>query len=412
LGALVEILLGIMTAVGGFVEVSEATFAAQAGSRFGYSLLWVFAFATVGIIVFGEMSGRVAAVAKQPVFALMRQRLGLNVGLVTLAASTVVSLITCAAEIGGMGLILKLLAGGQYLVWAVVSVVGLAVTVWVLPFKWIERVFGLLGLMMLVFFAATIAVHPPWKEVALGLVPQWPVHLGRDDQLSYGYFAVAIVSAVLFPFETYFYSSGGIEEQWGPKDLTVNRLTTGIGFSLGSLLAMGLLISAAVLFRPAGIDPRNPGTLGLQVAIPFGKTGLVVGLMGLFMAFAGAAVETCLSAAYSLAQFFGWPWGRYRKPAETPRFTIAWVAAFLIALAIVLTGVEPLQLVEWAIVFSIVILPLTYLPLLLLANDKTYMREHVNGPIANTIGIGFFVVLTVVAIAALPLFFLTSGGQK
>jgi manganese transport protein len=411
MGGLIEILLGIMTAVGGFVEVSEATFAAQA-ARYGYSLLWVFALATVGIVVFGEMSGRVAAIARQPVFALMRQRLGLTIGVFTLIASTIVSLITCAAEIGGMGLILKLLAGGHYLAWAAVSVLVLALTVWMLPFKWIERLFGILGLLMLVFVAGTVAINPPWQEVARGLVPQFPLHLGRDDQLSYAYFAVAIMSAVMFPFETYFYSSGGIEEHWSPKDLNVNRLTTGIGFSLGSVLAMGLLVSAVLLFKPLHIDPRNPGTLALQVAVPFGKTGLVIGLIGLLMAFAGAAVETCLAAAYSVAQFFGWSWGRYKKPAETPRFTIAWIGAFLVALAMVLTGIEPLQLVEWAIVFSIVILPLTYLPLLLIANDKKYMREHANGWIANTFGIGFFVVLTVVAIAALPLFFLTSGGQK
>jgi manganese transport protein len=358
------------------------------------------------------MSGRVAAVAKQPVFALMRQRLGLGVGLFTLVASTIVSLITCAAEIGGMGLILKLLAGGDYLLWAVVSVAALVVIVWVLPFKWIERVFGILGLLMLVFAAATVAMNPPWHEVARGLVPQFPLHLSRDDQLSYAYFAVAITSAVLFPFETYFYSSGGIEEQWGPKDLNVNRMTTGIGFSLGSVLAMALLVTAAVMFKPAGIDPRNPGSLALEVAVPFGKTGLVLALIGLLMAFAGAAVETGLSAAYSVAQFFGWPWGRYKKPAETPRFTIAWLLAFAVALALVLTRIEPLQLVEWAIVFSIVILPLTYLPLLLIANDKKYMREHANGWIANTFGVGFFGLLTIVAIAALPLFFLTSGGQK
>src|SRR5437764_14223035 len=87
MGGLTEIVLGIMTAVGGFVDVSELTFAAQAGSRFGYSLLWAFALSTLGIIVFGEMSGRVAAVAHQPVFAAMRQRLGLGVGLFTLIAS-------------------------------------------------------------------------------------------------------------------------------------------------------------------------------------------------------------------------------------------------------------------------------------------------------------------------------------
>src|SRR5437762_11467995 len=90
-GQLIEITLGVMTSVGGFVDISELVFAAQAGSKFGFALIWVFALATIGIIVFGEMSGRVAAVAKQPVFNLMRQRLGLRTGLVTLAASMAVN---------------------------------------------------------------------------------------------------------------------------------------------------------------------------------------------------------------------------------------------------------------------------------------------------------------------------------
>src|SRR3954471_24177156 len=89
-----ELTLGIMTAVGGFVDISELVFAAKAGSIFAYALVWVFAFATVGIMTFGEMSGRVAAVARQPVFNLIRHRLGLKLGLVTLLASLVSTLIT------------------------------------------------------------------------------------------------------------------------------------------------------------------------------------------------------------------------------------------------------------------------------------------------------------------------------
>jgi manganese transport protein len=265
---------------------------------------------------------------------------------------------------------------------------------------------------MLVFAAATVALHPPWKHVAGGLVPWFPFQLSARDQLAYAYYAVAIVSAVMFPYESYFYSSGAIEDGWSRKDLKVNRLTTGVGFSLGSLLAMAILVSGAVLFQPAHINPGHPGTVALEVATPFGKAGLVAALVGMLIAFAGAAVETCLSTAYSIAQFFGWTWGRYRKPAETPRFTLLWLAAFVVALAIVLTGVDPLELVEWSIVFSIIILPLTYLPLLLLANDRKYMGDHANGAISNVLGVGFYGVLLVVAAAALPLYLITSGGQK
>src|SRR3954452_3618509 len=144
-----EITLGIMTAVGGFVDISELVFAAKAGSTFGYALVWAFALATIGIIVFSEMSGRVAAVAHQPVFNLMRHRLGLKLGLVTLAASMIANLITCAAGLGGVALIINYLTGLPYFLLAILLALLMIVSVWVLPFKWIERVYGLLGLFMI-----------------------------------------------------------------------------------------------------------------------------------------------------------------------------------------------------------------------------------------------------------------------
>ena len=406
-----ELTLGIMTAVGGFVDISELVFAAKAGSTFGYALIWVFAFSTIGIIVFSEMSGRVAAVAKQPVFNLMRHRLGLKLGLVTLAASIVSNLITCAAEIGGVSLVLNYLTGAPYSLMAIAMTVVMIVSIWVLPFKWIERTYGLLGLFMIVFAAALIAIHPPWDRIAAGFVPQIPHGLSTKEMLTFGYFMVAIVSAVMFPYEVYFYSSGGIEEEWGPKDLLTNRITAIVGMGLGSLLAIAILCSSAQLFGPANVDPEIPGTAALEAAIPFGKWGLILALLGMYFAIAGAAVETCMANAYSIAQFFGWTWGRHKKPWEAPRFTITWIVLFLAALAIVLTGVDVMVLVEFAILFSILVLPFTYLPLLLLSGDRKYMGAQANGPVSKTLGWFYFAVITIAAVAALPLYFLTSGGN-
>ena len=406
-----ELTLGIMTAVGGFVDISELVFAAKAGSQFGYALIWVFAFATVGIVVFSEMSGRVAAIGKQPVFNLMRHRLGLKLGLITLAASIISNLITCAAEVGGVALILNYMTGAPYALMAVATTALMIVSIWVLPFKWIERAYGLLGLFMIVFAVALVAIHPPWGQVAGGFVPHVPPGLSTKELLTFGYFVVAIVSAVMFPYEVYFYSSGGIEEGWGPKDIITNRVTSIVGMGLGSLLAVAILASSAQLFGPLNVDPEIPGSAALEAAIPFGKWGLVLALLGMFFAVAGAAVETCLANAYSIAQFFGWIWGRHKKPWEAPRFTVTWIILFLLALGIVLTGIDVMMLVEFAVLFSILVLPLTYLPLLLLSGDRQYMREHVNGPVAKALGWFYFVVITLAAIAALPLYIITSGGQ-
>jgi Mn2+/Fe2+ NRAMP family transporter len=215
----------------------------------------------------------------------------------------------------------------------------------------------------------------------------------------------------MFPYEIYFYSSGGIEEGWGLKDIVTNRVTSILGMALGSLLAIAILASSAQLFGPGHADPTIPGTAALEAAIPFGRWGLIVALLGMLFAVAGAAVETCLANAYSIAQFFGWAWGRHKKPWEAPRFTFTWIVLFALALAIVITGVDVMTLVEFAILFSILVLPLTYLPLMLLAGDRKYMGEYVNGRLAKALGWLYFAIITAAALAALPLYLLTSGGQ-
>jgi Mn2+/Fe2+ NRAMP family transporter len=190
-----------------------------------------------------------------------------------------------------------------------------------------------------------------------------------------------------------------------------NRVTAIVGFALGSLLAVSILAISAQLFGPRGISPELVGTVAMEAAVPFGSLGLILALLGMLFALSGAAIETCLANAYSLSQFFGWRWGRHRPPWETPRFTLCWLAVFLIALSIVMTGVEPIALAEYAVVSSILVLPLTYLPLLLLAGDRKYMRAHANGVVARTLGWGYYALIVVAAVAALPLYFVTSGGK-
>jgi Mn2+/Fe2+ NRAMP family transporter len=175
---------------------------------------------------------------------------------------------------------------------------------------------------------------------------------------------------------------------------------------------MAILVNSAQLFSAANVGPQLPGTSALEAAIPFGTTGLLCALLGMLFAVAGAAVETCMSNAYSVAQFFGWEWGRHKKPWEAPRFTIAWVGVLLLSLSIVMTGADVMTLVEYAVLFSIAVLPLTYLPLMLLAGDKSYMGERANKALANGLGWFYFIVICIAAIAAIPLYILTSGGQS
>ncbi|HEU0034430.1 MAG TPA: divalent metal cation transporter [Kofleriaceae bacterium] len=405
---IVEIFLGVMTALGGFVDIGELVFTAQGGARFGYCLLWAVVLGTIGIGVYSEMCGRIAAVAHQPVFVVIRQRLGVKSSFVVWLASTIVNVMTCAAEIGGIALLLKLLTGfgPQWMPFAVAAVMIALIAL--LPFKWIERFFGLIGLSMIVFLVAAIAIGPDWSKVGKGLVPNIPSDLSGRDLMIYAYMIVGLLGSIMMPYEVYFYSSGGIEEQWKPEDIPINKVISSVGFGLGMLVAMAIMVLGAAIFYPRNIDPDVVGSPALLVGEPYGTIGIVLALIGGITTVAGAAAETALAGAYNFAQYFNKPWGRSLPMKQTPAFDGAWIAMLVIAAAIMVTGIDPIVIVELAIIAAVICLPFTYLPILLTARDKAIMGEHVNGPIANGLGWAFFILITVVAIAA-PILLVATG---
>ena len=75
-----QIALGILSAIGGFVDIGDLVFNTQAGATFGFQLMWVVVIGVVGIIVYSEMCGRVAAISRRPVFDLVRERVGFGAG--------------------------------------------------------------------------------------------------------------------------------------------------------------------------------------------------------------------------------------------------------------------------------------------------------------------------------------------
>ena len=286
--------------------------------------------------------------------------------------------------------------------------VALAVVIWLTSFEWIERLFGYGGLCMLVFAVAAVKLTSDWGAVAQGFVPKQP----DSDALLYAYFVVGLLGAAMTPYEVYFYSSGGVEERWSPKDIGLNRLNAIVGYSLGGTLSVALMIVGASFFLPHGIEPEQLGSVALGGQDPLGEIGLLIAIVGILFAVGGASIDTVFAGAYNLAQFCGWEWGRYRHPAGAPRFTLTWLILLAGGLLIVLTGVDPVVVTEYAVIFSVVALPLTYVPILLVANDEAYMGQHRNGRLANGLGIAYLAVIAVVSLTAIPLMVLTNVGQN
>jgi Mn2+/Fe2+ NRAMP family transporter len=405
---LLGLALGILAAIGGFVDIGDLVFNTAAGATFGYQLMWVIPIGVVGIVVYSEMCGRVAAVSGKAVFDAVRERVGFRAALGALVSSEIVNLMTLAAELGGVAIALQLLSGLPYRWLIVLAVLGFIGIIWVTSFEWLERLFGYGGLCMLVFAVAAVKVGPDWAKVGKGFIP----HSAHNNSLLYAYFVIGLLGAAMTPYEVYFYSSGGVEERWTPKDIGMNRANAIVGYALGGTLSLALMIVGATVFLAHGINPEHLGTIALGAGDPLGKVGLLLALVGILFAVGGASIDTVFAGAYNLAQFCGWEWGRYRHPRGAPRFALTWLILLVLAMAIVLTGVDAVVLTEYAVIFSVVALPLTYVPILLVANDRAYMGRYGNGRLANALGLVYLVVILAVAVTAIPLMVLTNAGQN
>ena len=401
--------LGILTAIGGFVDIGDLVTNAVVGSRFGLSLAWVVVLGVVGICVFAEMSGRVAAVSGRATFSLVRQRLGPRLGFVNLCGSVAVTALTYIAEIGGVALALELASSINAYLW--IPVVGLLVWIvlWRVKFDIMENVFGLAGLALVVFGVSLWALKPDFASLATqALHPSVPATEGTPTYL---YYAVALFGAAMTPYEVFFFSSGGIEEKWTAKDIPVMRSNVFVGFPLGGLISLAIAATSMLVLGSSGIDVESLGQVALPVVVALGKVGLIFALVGFFAATFGAACETGLSVGYSISQYFGWQWGKFVAPRRAARFHVVMLIATIMAVGVLLTTAHPIKVTEDSVVFSAVALPLTYLPILVVANDTRYMGAHVNGRLANVLGSFYLVVILIASLAAIPLMVLTKAGQ-
>jgi manganese transport protein len=402
--------LGTLSAIGGFIDIGDLVADALVGARFGLRLAWVTGFAVVGIMCYAEMAGRVAARTRQPAFSLARGRMGPRFALFSLIGSLLVTALLVMAELSGVALALQLATSVHHLLWVPVVAALVIVLVKLLSFEQMERLYGLLGLAMLVFVVAVWALGPDWGELwesARTLRPtpgeSWP---------AYFFLAVLLVGAQMTPYEMFFFSSGAIEHRWRPKDLTEIRVNVFVGFPLGGLLAVAIQAVAFLVFFPRGIEVEHISQTALPVAVALGKVGLVIAIVGIFAATFGATLETLFATGYDLAQYFGWSYGEVQAPARAARFTAATLLVLLAAVGLALTTLNPITVTVYAVLFSSMLLPFAFLPVLLVGNDQEIMGDLANGRLSNAVGTVVLAVSAVIAVAAFPLLVLSKAGAS
>ncbi|HEY9662643.1 MAG TPA: divalent metal cation transporter, partial [Allocoleopsis sp.] len=183
---ILEIALGIITSIGGFLDVGAIATAAEAGSIFQFQLLWAIVLGTICVVFLVEMSGRLAAVSKHTLADAVRERFGFNFYILPLLAEVVVDFLVLGAEIGGVCIALQLVTGIAFQWWAIPVAFVIWLLLWKGTFGLIENGISFLGLVTLAFVVATFKLRPDLPEVAQALIPSLP----QQDTAHYLFIAV------------------------------------------------------------------------------------------------------------------------------------------------------------------------------------------------------------------------------
>src|SRR5215216_4221138 len=395
----VEIALGIVTSVGGFLEIGSIATAAQAGADFSFQLIWAIVLGGLCIIFLVEQAGRFSAVSGRTIPDAIRERFGFNYFALLYLVLGLVSLLVLAAEVGGVCIALELATGIGFQWWAVPVAFVIWLVIWKGTFGVIEKGVSLLGLITVCFVVGAIVINPPWSEVLRGAAPSLPQH----DSVHYWFIAVSILGASISPYLYFFYSSGAIEDEWRESHVGINRIIATGGMSFGSLISIAVLILAAMIFAPQGMKVEHYTQLPTLLEPVFGYWGFWLLVASLGIACFGATLEITLEIAYLTAQGFGWNWSENQRPLAEARFsTVYTVTVFLGSLAS-LIGLDPLTVTIFAMALTAATLPVSIVPFLFLMNDYSYVRVYRNGWFSNAVVIAIIGLAFVLALVAIPL---------
>lgn len=394
-----NVALGIVSSIGGFLDVGAIATAALAGAAFGMQMLWVLVVGTACVMLLTEMCGRLACVSHHTVADAVRERCGFRYFSFLLVGEVCVDLIVLAAEMGGVAVALHLVTGIDFRWFMPIVAFALWLIIWFGTFDLLENGVSLLGLITLAFVVAMWWLGPPWHEVMKGMLPSAPAH----DGARYWFTAVGIIGALFEPFMLNFYSAGAVEEKWSLKDIPMNRVTAILGMGFGSLIAISIVIVSAMTLGTHGIKVDSYEQAALMLVDPFRAWGIPIFAACLGVACIGAAQQVSLNLAYLFAQGFGWNWSENLKPHEDARFALVYTLAIPFAALLGVVLGDPMQITTFSMALNALLAPVIVFPLLILMNDRYYLREYRNHVVGNVLVSAVVVIAFLIALVAIPL---------
>ena len=148
-----------------------------------------------------------------------------------------------------------------------------------------------------------------------------------------------------------------------------------------------VIVSAGATLHASGQTNIQSATEAAQALRPLaGNLATVLFAVGLIGAGLLAIPVLTGSAAYAVAETFGWRSGLDEKPRHAKKFYGVIALSTLVGVAIDFLGINPITALFWTAVINGVVAPPLLVVVMLVANNKQAMGERTNGVFTNIVG--------------------------
>lgn len=391
---------GILTSLAGMDAGGIATFSTE-GASYGFGMLWSIPITCLLLMVVQETSARMACVTGKGFAALVRERFGIRISAVAMAATIISNFAVTLSEFAGI-------ASGMLLFGVPLqfSVPVAAVASWLLAmsgsYRRIEKILLTISCVFVTYIIAGSIACKDWGGALTStVIPQMS---GNPAYIS---LLVASIGTTISPYMIFMVSSNVVEKNLNASDIPGQRADNISGALVSQIIAWFIVLTTASVL-PLG-TPVNDAASAAAALVPFaGRYAMIMFAAGLVGAsFLAACVLPGITAS-AVCEAFGWERGADRSWAEAPTYRGIITAITLLSAGIVLIpGVNLFGIMMAAQVINGVLLPVLLLCMVNIASDRHIMGKHVSSK-AWTI-LTWFTIITVIVLTVI-MFVLQAAG--
>lgn len=357
----------------------------QAGAQFGFNLLWTVFLATPFMIVIQVVSANIGRVTGKGIAANLKDYHHPSVVFVLVSLLVGANIFNIAADIAAMGEALYLVVGGLKHEHALIFAGGSVLLQIFVPYRRYARYLKWLTLVLFCYIGVVFTVDIPWRTVAVStLMPS--LQISPDYLLM----IVAIVGTTISPYLFFWQASQEVEEMalgrpreplrdlrhGGHPELKKIAADTSIGMILSNSVAFFIVLTTAVTLNAHGVTNIQTAADAANALRPiagdFSFSLFALGIIGTGLL---AIPVLAGSAAYAVAEVFGWRSTLEAKFPEAKGFYAIILAATTIGLAVGFTSLDPIKMLVWSAVLNGVIsVPVMAMMMTLITNTSVMGR--------------------------------------